>query len=71
MATSFTQEQLDALEEAIASGVLTVEYTDKKVTYRSMSEMMQARDLIRRRLGLVSSGAGRIYPKLSKGLSGE
>lgn len=69
--SNFTQEQLDTLEEAIASGVLIVEYSDKKVTYRSMKEMLIARDLMRRKLGLTSGAAGRVYPTLSKGFCGE
>lgn len=44
---AFTTTQLTAIETAIASGELTVEYDGKRVTYRSMSELMQARDLIR------------------------
>jgi hypothetical protein len=64
---AFSQEQLDALEAAIAEGALVVKYADKQITYRSLSEMMQIRDMIRRKLGLLDSGAGRIYPSVSKG----
>lgn len=39
--SSYTQEQIDSLQSAIAQGVLTVEYGDKKVTYRSLDEMLQ------------------------------
>lgn len=39
-----TQAQLDALDTAIASGVLTVTTSDgRTVTYRNMAEMMEAR----------------------------
>lgn len=44
---AFTQTQLDALEEAIASGTLEVRVGDKSVRYQSMAELIKARDLIR------------------------
>lgn len=36
--------QIAALEAAIASGELTVESDGDRVTYRSMSELLKARD---------------------------
>ncbi|WP_422491273.1 phage head-tail joining protein [Endozoicomonas sp. ALE010] len=45
---AFTQQQLTALEDAIAMGTLEVEYGDKKVRYRSLTEMMRIRDMMRR-----------------------
>jgi hypothetical protein len=75
--SGFTFERLESLEAAIAEGVLTVKYSDKLVTYRSMDEMLKARDLIRRKLGLKKScgskglfGGSRIVAKHSKGLDG-
>jgi len=44
---AFTTTQLDAVEAALASGELTVEFDGKRVTYRSMAELIAARDLIR------------------------
>jgi len=38
----YTQTQRDALREALASGVLTVQYGDKRVTYRSVGELREA-----------------------------
>lgn len=43
----FTITQLEAIEAALASGELTVEYDGKKVTYRSTTDLRAARDLIR------------------------
>lgn len=43
---SFSQTDLNAIESAIATGELTVEIEGKRVTYRSMSELMAARGLI-------------------------
>lgn len=42
MATVITQELIDALKLAIVSGTLEVEYADKRIKYRSISEMRQA-----------------------------
>lgn len=39
---AFTTTQLSALESAIGTGELTVKYDGKEVTYRSMSDLMQA-----------------------------
>lgn len=64
---AFTQQQLDKLEDAIAQGVLEVQYQDKKVTYRSLDEMMRVRDRIRESLGKASTKSNRTYFKTSKG----
>lgn len=67
---AYTVAQLQAIEEAIASGELTVEYEGKKVTYRSMAELMQASALIRGELeasGLLPSAPRRSYVAHSKG----
>lgn len=54
----FTREQLGILEAAIAQGALDVNYGDKRVTYRSLNEMMRIRDLMKKELGLDgNSGA--------------
>lgn len=44
---ALTQAHLDALETAIASGELTVEYDGKRVTYRSISDLKAAADYVR------------------------
>ena len=41
--TDYTAK-ITALEDAIASGELTVESDGDRVTYRSMSDLMKARD---------------------------
>ncbi len=64
---AYTSAQLEALEAAMAEGVLTVEYADRRVTYRSLDEMRRLRDDIRSELGLASSGSRR-YAQFSKGL---
>lgn len=37
----FSQEQYEALKEAIASGATTITYGDKTVGYRSLAEMKE------------------------------
>ncbi len=64
---SWTSEDLDRIESAIAQGALRVEYNDRVVVYRSMRELKEAREMIRRSLGLVKRG-GRILCKSSKGI---
>ncbi len=63
---AFTTTQLAAIEEAIASGTLTVKYADKQVTYQSTTELLRIRDVIRRELGLVETSSTRVYPSVSK-----
>ncbi len=55
---SFSTAQLQAIEEAIASGELSVSYEGKSVTYRSMADLLRARDVIKSSLesaGTLSS----------------
>ena len=60
MSDNFTAEDLKALEEAMAKGILSVEYTDRKVTYRSVDDMLKIRDVMRQCLGLNGDeGRGR------------
>jgi hypothetical protein len=65
---NFTDEQLKKLEAAIATGATTVKYSDKTVEYRSLSEMLQIRDIMRKALGYVSGQSGRIKLEHDKGL---
>jgi hypothetical protein len=54
---AFTQDQLTALEAAIASGTLEVRIGDKMVRYQTIADMIKARDLVRDQLdaGLPSN----------------
>ena len=51
---AFTLTQLSAIETAIASGELVVQLDGKRVEYRSMSDLVKARDLMRAEL--IASG---------------
>ena len=44
--TTFTTTQLNAIKSAIASGTLSVMYEGKSVTYRSMSDLKMAKEMI-------------------------
>ena len=68
MGSSFTQAQLDALEEALSQGVRVVRYSDKTVEYKSTAEMLQIRDIMRDALGVTSGRTKRIYSEFDKGL---
>lgn len=39
---AITQADVDRLEAAVVRGELTVEYDGRRVTYRSMNELLQA-----------------------------
>jgi hypothetical protein len=66
---AYTVTQLTAIETAIATGELTVEYDGKRVTYRSMDDLLKARDHIRGELeaaGLVATSPRVSYAAHSK-----
>lgn len=65
---AYTQSQLDTLESAIGQGSLEVWYGDKHVVYRSLAEMLQIRDMMRKDLGLISKSDSRKLANFSKGL---
>lgn len=47
---AFTQEQLDALNSAIADGVTSVAYRDRTVTYRDLNEMLRIKGMMEAQL---------------------
>lgn len=71
----FTEENLNALNEAIAEGISKVKYSDKEVEYRSLDDMIKLRNLMKKELCQGSSnakkglfGGRRINGRHSKGL---
>lgn len=68
--SSFTQAQLDALEAMIAGGVLESEYDGRRIKYRSMVELIRARDTVKAGLtaGTASSRITHVNPVFSKGI---
>ena len=61
---AFTHAQIDALKAAIAQGVLTVEFADRKVTYRNLQEMRDT--LAMMEADLASASRPRAYLAWSK-----
>ena len=69
MSDHVTLADLETLEKAIAKGVKSVKYTDKEITYRSIDEMLKARDFLRGLLGLDTPPRGsRRLAQTNKGL---
>ena len=67
----FTEAGLAAIEEAIAGGYTTIEYDQKRITYRSLDELLRIRNMIRARLGLTDPAPKRVSFKSSRGTSSE
>lgn len=68
--SAWTQDHLDRLERAIASGQESVRFEDRGVTYRGLDEMLRIRDLIRRERGVTGAQPRerRRYARYSKDL---
>ena len=56
---AFVTADLTAVETAIKSGELRVQYQDRLVQYRSIAELLQARDFITRQIAAPSAVTGR------------
>jgi len=52
---AYTSTDLDSLDSAISSGVLTVEYAGKKRTFRSVDDLIKARAHIAAQLSGATS----------------
>lgn len=63
MSSNFTQADVEAMAQAIKGGVTTVTRGDRSITYRSMSELIQAYKLAKAELEsaqAAQSGAGSV-----------
>lgn len=60
---ALTQSDLDALDRAIASGTLSVEFDGRKMTYQSTSQMIAARN---HAATVINAGARNRGPALFK-----
>ena len=68
---AYTQQDLNALNSAIVSGHLRVEYDGKKVEFRSLSDLIKIRDMVAAELAPTSQSTAQqrqFYPSFSKGL---
>jgi hypothetical protein len=63
---AYTLEQVSALQDAIAQGVMKVKYSDKEVEYRSLAEMQQILADMRAELGIGQKR--RRFASFSKGI---
>ena len=57
---AFTAADLTAVETAIKSGELEVEYQDRRVKYRSMTELMKAYAMIKQEVTAPTSSSSRV-----------
>ncbi|MFY1071726.1 MULTISPECIES: phage head-tail joining protein [Pseudomonas] len=57
---AYTQAHLAAVERAIARGERVVRYSDRTVEYRTVDELIKARDLIRTELAQAAGPRSRV-----------
>ena len=63
---AYTQQDLDNLRAAMASGVLRTKFRDQEVQYRSLDEMKQLeRDMVK---AIGTAPTTRVYPTYGSGL---
>jgi hypothetical protein len=65
---AFTTEEYNNLKSAYAKGVLTVEYGDQKVTYRSLSDMEKILSKMETELGIRKKWNGKSLATFKSGL---
>jgi hypothetical protein len=67
---AFSIDDLEALDRSIALGATTVQYSDRTVTYRSLSDMLRIRELMRKEVmpSSVKAENFRVKMEFSKGL---
>lgn len=64
---AITTSQIDALQTAIASGELSVSHAGTTVQYRSITELIRARDDLQRRYDAQeAAAAGARRPRLTR-----
>lgn len=55
---AYTQADLDALDRAITGSQLAVQLGDRRVQYRSMDELLAARQHVAQQIAAASRGGG-------------
>jgi hypothetical protein len=64
---AWTSSDLAAIEKAIASGELSVQFADRRVQYRSIDELLKARDIIKAALDpTVAASTRATYASFTK-----
>jgi hypothetical protein len=64
---AFSQTQLTAIEDAIASGTTRVSYDGKSVEYASLDVMLRVRNIIQIALGIVSGTSATVLVAHDRG----
>jgi hypothetical protein len=66
---AFTQDDLTALDSAIARGVKRVQYGTRTVDYQTTDEMLRLRSVMQAEIAGTTSpwGTRRVYPEYGKG----
>lgn len=66
---SYTQDDLTAIDRAIAQGVLSVTKDGNTVTYRNLDEMLRTRGVIARQIAATAgtAPARHVYPSMTRG----
>lgn len=60
---AWTQNDIDTLKAAIASGVLEVEYHDRRVKYQTTKDMLEALGLMQQEVS-AAAGTARPYTRI-------
>lgn len=68
MASIYTLEQYKALTKSIALGVMEVNYGNKKVTYRSLNDMLRIQSAMQADLGISTFNSRKRFVQHTKGL---
>lgn len=64
---AWTSTDLATIEAAIAQGTLRISFSDRTIEYRSISELLKARDAIKAAISGSSSGTMCTFAQFSKG----
>ncbi len=66
MQVAWTQQDLDAVKSAIASGATRVKYADREVQYQSLTDLLRIKAVIEAEMGKTK--VLRHYPSFDKGV---
>jgi len=67
MEIGFTKENLQRLDQALASGVRSVSFGEKTISFHSLNELIKLRNQIARYLS-SKEPKRQFYPRVEKGL---
>lgn len=65
---AWTESDIEVIERAISSGTLSVQFGDRSVTYRSINDLIKARNAMKSAInGSAVGGVRCTYASFSKG----